>query len=117
MATKLSEEAVRKLLGTRTPLPGADQGPGANWTPRKGPKAPSGKTGIAGLPANPVTDPGAILQQQLEDAGADGNSPQQPAPGSQPGMKRGGKVKKMASGGSVRGCGMATKGKTKGRYI
>ena len=29
----------------------------------------------------------------------------------------GGKVKKMASGGKVRGCGCATKGKTKGRMV
>ena len=46
--------------------------------------------------------------------------PQQP-PG-QAGMKRGGKVKKMASGGmassaSKRGDGCATKGKTKGRFV
>jgi hypothetical protein len=34
-------------------------------------------------------------------------------------MKRGGKVKKMAKGGTVssRGDGIARKGKTKGRYI
>jgi hypothetical protein len=38
------------------------------------------------------------------------------------GMKKGGKVKKMAKGGSVssaskRGDGCATKGKTKGRFV
>ena len=40
---------------------------------------------------------------------------------SAPAMKKGGKVKKMASGGSVsasrRGDGIASKGKTKGRYL
>jgi hypothetical protein len=33
------------------------------------------------------------------------------------GMKKGGMVKKMASGGKVRGDGACSKGKTKGRYI
>jgi hypothetical protein len=37
------------------------------------------------------------------------------APQAAPGMKRGGAVKKMAAGGKVRGCGIAVKGKTKGR--
>jgi len=32
-------------------------------------------------------------------------------------MACGGKAKKMASGGSVRGCGCAVKGKTKGRMV
>lgn len=33
------------------------------------------------------------------------------------GMACGGKVKKMAKGGKVRGCGCAVKGKTKGRMV
>lgn len=33
------------------------------------------------------------------------------------GMKRGGVVKKMAAGGKVRGDGICSKGKTKGRFI
>ena len=41
----------------------------------------------------------------------------QAAPGPAPAMKKGGKVKKMASGGKVRGCGCETKGKTKGRFV
>jgi len=37
----------------------------------------------------------------------------------EPGMRRGGRVKKMAKGGKVggRGDGCCTKGKTKGRYV
>ena len=31
--------------------------------------------------------------------------------------KKGGKIKKMASGGKVRGCGCESKGKTKGRFV
>lgn len=38
--------------------------------------------------------------------------------GSQPTtMRRGGPVKKMAAGGKVRGCGVASKGKTRGRVV
>ncbi len=41
--------------------------------------------------------------------------PMPPAAGPGPGMRKGGKVKKYAGGGSVRGDGCASKGKTKGK--
>lgn len=36
-------------------------------------------------------------------------------PGAEPTMRKGGKVKKMAKGGKVRGCGIAKRGLTKGK--
>lgn len=101
---KLSYDDVRKLLGKTTPLPGAglpqQSGNFVIPSPAAAASAPPAKTGIGALPANPVTDPGAILRAQESQA--------------EGGMKRGGKVKRMKSGGSVRGCGIATKGHTKG---
>lgn len=43
--------------------------------------------------------------------------PPMPVPGGAPGMKRGGKIKKMASGGVTRADGIAQRGKTKGRFV
>lgn len=116
MATKLSEAALLKLLGKITPLPGGPgqvspqmQVPSATpapaavpnpvappMTPPAGAQPPSGRYGVGALPANPVMNPGAITRAQLADA--------------EQGMKKGGKVKKMASGGAVRGTGCAIKG-------
>jgi hypothetical protein len=52
---------------------------------------------------------------------ADFDAKRNAAAGMETGMKKGGKVKKMAKGGSVsasrRGDGCATKGKTKGRFV
>jgi hypothetical protein len=50
---------------------------------------------------------------------ADFDAKRNAAAGMETGMKKGGKVKKMAAGGSAsrRGDGCATKGKTKGRFV
>lgn len=58
-----------------------------------------------------------IMRQQAEEERR--RSQSMPAnPGMRPtGMKKGGMVKKMASGGRVRGDGSCSKGKTKGRMV
>ena len=51
-------------------------------------------------------------------AGVPGGAPDAGMPGGAPGMKRGGKTKKMAGGGSAsaRADGIATRGKTVGKF-
>ena len=89
----LSEEALRKKLGTREPIRGAEQRPGPNWER----KAPVQEEKQRVSPIN--------LKKALRDR-------EEAA-----GLKCGGKVRRMAAGGSVRGVGCATKGtKFKGSY-
>lgn len=59
--------------------------------------------------------PGAIYKDQYEDK----EKEKQQAEGMQPAMKKGGKVKKMAAGGSAskRADGCAQRGKTRGRMV
>jgi hypothetical protein len=104
MADKLSRDEVLKRLGRRDPLPG---GP-AQLSPQmkaalaaEVASAPA-REGVGALPANPVMNPRAIVEDRLRRA--------------ESGMKCGGKVKKkMATGGSVRGVGCAQKGHGKGK--
>lgn len=65
-------------------------------------------------PAMPAQSKMAAVPQTLPIA----SKPVLPVPqtGKPAGMKCGGKVKKMASGGGVRGCGAATKGHGKGSF-
>jgi hypothetical protein len=104
--------------------------------------AKSGMFGLAGLAAtNPdITNKiarngglgimGMLAAKKKRAAEAAGGTPRRPmmdevmiaeeAPAGAPMMRKGGKVKKMAKGGSVaskRGDGCATKGKTKGRFV
>ena len=66
---------------------------------------------------------GGIIPQLIYNARQDDKKAKKDAAvdtGSDTGMKRGGKVKKMAKGGSTaskRADGCATKGKTKGRFV
>lgn len=78
------------------PIP--DEGPTVN-------KISSPKTAATKADANIFTADKGIKPPRNDDTG----SIQKKACG--------GKVKKMASGGKVRGCGCATKGKTKGRMV
>lgn len=96
--TKMSEAAIKKLLGTRTPLPGADK---PNRPLPKPVETPTKRSGVGALPADPLRNPKAIVEGRLKKA--------------EQGMACGGKVKAYNSGGKVRGCGAATKGMTKGR--
>ena len=98
--TKLSEAALAKLLGKTTPLPGGAKQISPQLIPQ--PAAPAASAPVQ-QPAkfDPQAGP-AVLQYQLNEA--------------EKGMKKGGKVKKSA-GGSVRGCGIAQRGLTKGRFV
>lgn len=92
----MNRSDAEKLVGKKTPLPGAGQAPGPNWDA----KAPAGaasapKSGIGALPADPLRSPKAITADREKKAG----------------MACGGKVKKYAGGGIVRGAGAAVKGK------
>jgi hypothetical protein len=89
---KLSEAELAKLIGKRTPRRGEGQPPGPNWTPKSEEKTPSSSS------PEPVNffNPKAVTERRLRDA--------------EKGMKCGGKVKKMAGGGAVRGSGCASKG-------
>lgn len=83
---KMDRDQAEKMVGKKTPLPGAGQPAGPNWAPKPAAAASSGKSGIGALPANPVTNPRAILDDREKKAG-------------------------MAKGGLVRGAGAAVKGK------
>jgi hypothetical protein len=87
---------------------------------------------VGGMPRRPMAAPMAPKRRMADpaDAGiytADKGQPPSPDEGPtmmrrRPGMKKGGCVKKMASGGKVgsaskRADGCATKGKTKGRFV
>ena len=91
----MDRDQAEKLVGKKTPLPGAGQPAGANWAPKSAPAPSTDKTGIGSLPADPLRNPKAIVADREKKAG----------------MACGGKVKKMASGGLVRGAGAAVKGK------
>jgi len=91
----MDRDQAEKMVGKKTPLPGAGKPAGANWAPKPAASAPSDKTGIGGLPADPLRNPKAIIADREKKAG----------------LACGGKVKKMATGGLVRGAGAAVKGK------
>lgn len=64
---------VEPVVGSRTPLPGGSTGGGmskAQIIAALMQPPPPQRTGIGALPANPVTHPQAILQNQLQQAGA-----------------------------------------------
>lgn len=98
--SKMTEAELKKMLGKRTPLPGGDK----QLSPQMKPK---GAETPASAPTKPIADfsgltnPKRVINKRLEEA--------------EKGMKCGGKVKRMASGGSVRGSGCATKGIGKAR--
>lgn len=105
MAERLSREEVMKRLGKRDPLPGGAKqlSPQMKAAIVEAAASAPARSGIGALPANPVMNPRAIAEDRLRRA--------------ESGMKCGGKVKKMAGGGAVRGSGCATKGtKFKGMY-
>ncbi len=94
---KPTREEAEALLGKRTTLPGGPKNRGTNFDlPRRSAAAEESAADFRG-----VTNPKRIIEDRLRKAEA--------------GMACGGKVKKYASGGSVRGCGIASKGRTKGK--
>ena len=96
----LSEEAIRRKLGTREPVRGAGQRPGPNWERKETPSKQEPQADFSG-----VLNPKRVIEKRREKA-------EEAA-----GLKCGGKVRKMAAGGSVRGVGCASKGtKFKGSY-
>ncbi len=98
MDSKDEYMAKRKaLVGKRFPVPGGTKQQGPNFLPRKADDAPPAP---AKKQAN-FLNPKSVNAEREKEAG----------------LACGGKVKRYASGGKVRGCGMATKGKTKGKMI
>lgn len=91
----MDRDQAEKMVGKRTPLPGAGKPAGENWAPKAASAPDTGKSGIGALPADPLRNPKAILADREKKAG----------------LACGGKVKKMATGGLVRGAGAAVKGK------
>lgn len=91
----MNRDQAEKMVGKKTPLPGSGQAPGANWAPKPSAAASSSKRGIAALPADPVRSPKAIIADREKKAG----------------LACGGKVKKHAQGGLIKGAGAATRGK------
>lgn len=91
----MNRDQAEKMVGKKTPLPGSGQAPGANWAPKPSAAASSAKTGIAALPADPVRSPKAIIADREKKAG----------------LACGGKVKKHAKGGLIKGAGAAIRGK------
>jgi hypothetical protein len=89
----------KKLLGSLSPAYGMLSGEGAF-----GKLADSGFGGII---------PTLISQHRRKKKDGTAMSPQEEAMTASGGMKKGGKVKKYAKGGSIDGC--AIKGKTRGR--
>jgi hypothetical protein len=89
----------KKLLGSLSPAYGMMSGEGAF-----GKLADSGLGGVI---------PTLISQNRRKKKDGAAMSPQEEAMAASGGMKKGGKVKKYAKGGSIDGC--AIKGKTKGR--
>jgi hypothetical protein len=108
---------IEKILGSISPLAGAVTGEGMFG---KG----LSKLADSGLG---MLVPMSYLTKSQRDkkkkgaAGKSGGAEEVVAMEAGEGMKRGGKVKKMAKGGSVsasrRGDGIARKGKTKGRFV
>ncbi len=86
-----SPEEARKMIGTRTQLPGGPKQQGPNFIARPMP-APAAPTKP---PRENFLNPREVNARRMKEAG----------------LKCGGKVKKYAEGGSVRGTGCATKGK------
>ncbi len=94
--TKPSRAEMEAKLGTREPLPGGDK----QRSPQMVPKAPKpAEDDAPAMNFRGLTNPKRVLQDREKAAG----------------LKCGGKVKKMAGGGSVRGGGCATKGIGKGK--
>lgn len=66
---------MEPIVGTRTPLPQGGTGGGLSPAAIRSASAPPSlqivmtKNGLAVLPANPLTNPKAILEQQLQEAG------------------------------------------------
>lgn len=91
----MDRSQAEKMVGKRTPLPGAGKPAGQNWAPKPEPAASSGKSGIGALPADYMRNPKAIIADREKKAG----------------LACGGKVKKHAQGGLIKGAGAATRGK------
>jgi hypothetical protein len=99
-------------LGDISPLAGAITGKGLFG---KGMAAFEDATGMGG-----ILPKLALAQREKERRKAEEAAAMQNAGAPASGMKKGGKVKKMAKGGSTaskRADGCATKGKTKGRFV
>lgn len=103
---------IDKILGSISPMYGAVSGQGLFGNALGGLGDALGPT--AGL--MPLL---AREQRKKLRAGRAENAAKDAEEASAGGMKRGGAVKKMAKGGSAskRGDGIATKGKTKGRFV
>lgn len=84
----------KAMIGRKFPIPGGPKQQGPNMLPRE-PAPPSPPP--AKKQAN-FLNPRSVNAEREKEAG----------------LACGGKVRKMASGGKVRGCGIAMKGKTKG---
>ena len=88
----MSPEEILEIVGKLKPLgPKAGAPSGANWDRRAAPPAPT-RSGVGALRANPIMNPRAIVEDRVRQA-EDG----------------------MFAGGKVRGCGIASKGHTKGK--
>jgi hypothetical protein len=83
----------KAMVGRKFPIPGGPKQQGPNMLPR----APA-ETASAPSKGVNFLNPRAVNAKREKEAG----------------MACGGKVKRYASGGKVRGCGVAMKGKTKG---
>lgn len=90
---KNAEEA-RKLIGKRTPLPGGPKQQGPNFLIKREPDAEAAEPAKK-PPREDFLNPRVVNARREREAG----------------LACGGKVKKYAGGGSVRGTGCATKGK------
>lgn len=94
---KMTREEAEKMVGKRTARSGEDKSSGPNWQRRAMDAVVRERSGVGALPADPLRNPGAILEDRLKKAGA---------------YSGGGSVKKYSGGGMVmRGTGAATKGK------
>jgi hypothetical protein len=99
---------IDKILGSISPMYGAVSGQGLFGNALGGLGDVLGPTSGV-LPAIASEQRKSLRKRRAASEGSDGGE----------GMKRGGAVKKMAKGGSAskRGDGIATKGKTKGRFV
>lgn len=95
----------KKLLGTLSPVYGMMTGHGAF-----GKLADSGLGGVI---------PSMLAQQRRKKKDGTDMTPAEEAEAAKTGMKKGGSVKKMASGGSAskRADGCAVRGKTRGKMV
>lgn len=100
--TRPTREEVEALIGRRTPLPTRSGATPVLVAPAAVPAASASASAPRQADFDSVLRPKLRLRKLLEDE--------------EQGMKCGGRVKKMAAGGSVRGDGCCTSGKSKGKF-